>query len=615
VARTCDRKGKRMWLGTFDTAEEAARRYDSETRQLHGPSAITNFPTTFDDRVPLPAPSLHDVDEHSFTADESQAMVGSPVSTTPPPKPMDAVAETLSTFSSSDEADVGGGAEAAAGPCKFVMEIHMEEHRPRCNATAPTGRVAGDGKRKAVAVGAPAEPRYRGVLRRRRGRYVARTRNRKGKRMWLGTFDTAEEAARRYDSETRRLCGPSAVTNFPATSDDRVPLPALALHTVDEHSFAADESQPVVGSPVSTPLPLKPVDVAAETLSTFSSSDEADAGGGAEAAAGLRKFVMEIQMEEHRPRCTAMAPTGRVAGGGKRKAVAAGAPAEPWYRGVLIQRRGRYVARTRDRKGKRMWLGTFDTVKEAARRYDSETHRLRGPSAITNFPMISDDRVSLPAPPLHAVDEHSFAADESQPVVGSPASTTPPPKPVEAAAETFSTFSSSDEADAGDGAEAAAGPRKFVMEIHMEEHHPRCNATAPTGRVVGGGKRKASTAGAPAEPRYRSVLRRRRGRYVARTRDRKGKRMWLATFDTAEEAARRYDSETRRLHGPSAITNFTVMSDDRVPLLASSLQAVDQHSFAADESQPVVGSPVSTTPPVKPVDAITETLSTFSSSD
>jgi hypothetical protein len=93
------------------------------------------------------------------------------------------------------------------------MEIHMEEHRPRCNDTAPTGRVAGDGKRKAAAASAPAEPRYMGVLRRRRARYVARTRDRKGKRMWLGTFDTAEEAARRYDSETLRLHGPSAITN------------------------------------------------------------------------------------------------------------------------------------------------------------------------------------------------------------------------------------------------------------------------------------------------------------------------------------------------------------------------------------------------------------------
>jgi hypothetical protein len=83
------------------------------------------------------------------------------------------------------------------------MEIHMKEHRPCYNATSPTGRVAGGSKRKAATAGVPAEPRYMGVLRRRRGRYVARTCDRKGKRMWLGTFDTAEEAARRYDSETR----------------------------------------------------------------------------------------------------------------------------------------------------------------------------------------------------------------------------------------------------------------------------------------------------------------------------------------------------------------------------------------------------------------------------
>jgi hypothetical protein len=509
VARTHDQKGKRMWLGTFDTAEEAARRYDSETRRLRGPSAITNFPATSNDRVPLPLPSLHAVDEHSFAADESQPVVGSSVSTMPPPKPVDADAETFSTFSSSDEADTGRGAEAAAGPRKFIMEIHMEEHCPRCNAMAPTGRVAGGGKRKATAAGAPAELRYRGELRRRLGRYVARTRDRKGKRMWQGTFDTAEEAVRKYDSETRRLRGPSAITNFPATSDDRVPLPAPLLHAVDEHSFAADESQPVVGSPVSTTLPPKPVDAAAETLSRFSSSDEADAGGDAEAAPGPRKFVMEIHMEEHRPCCNATAPTGRVAGGGKMKAAAAGAPAEPRYRGVLRRRRGRYVARTRDRKGKRMWLGTFDTAEEAARRYDSETRRLRGPSAITNFHATSDGRVPLPASSLHAVDEHSFAADESQPVVGSPISTTPPPKPVDATAQTLSMFSFSDEADAGGGAKAAAGPRKFVMEIHMEEHRPRCNATAPTGRVTGGGKRKAAAAGPPVKPRYKGMLRQR----------------------------------------------------------------------------------------------------------
>jgi hypothetical protein len=77
-------------------------------------------------------------------------VVGSSVSTTPPPKPVDTATETLSTFSSSDEADAGGGAEAAAGPRKFIMEIHMEELCPRCNATAPWGGllVVARGKRR-----------------------------------------------------------------------------------------------------------------------------------------------------------------------------------------------------------------------------------------------------------------------------------------------------------------------------------------------------------------------------------------------------------------------------------------------------------------------------------
>jgi hypothetical protein len=131
--------------------------------------------------------------------------------------------------STSDEAAAGGGARAAGGLHKFLVE-----HRPRCNVTAPAGRVVGGGKRKATAAGVPAEPRYRGVRRRRpRGRYSTEIHNpHKGVRLWLGTFDTAEEAARRYDSEAHRLHGPSTITNFLATLDDLVPLPTLSLHTV-----------------------------------------------------------------------------------------------------------------------------------------------------------------------------------------------------------------------------------------------------------------------------------------------------------------------------------------------------------------------------------------------
>ena len=207
------------------------------------------------------------------------------------------------TDSSGDEAAAGDGASGARGVRKFVKEIVLEERRPCCDVTAnpvPAGRIAGGGKRKAPA-GAGAEPRYRGVRRRPWGKYAAEIRDpHKGERVWLGTFDTAEEAARKYDSEARRLRGPSATTNFPAaptTRPDRVPLPPSSPHAVPavgELSSAeesSDESQLVVGSPVSvlrampgetTPLTtLKPTDAADSTA-----KKDAAPGGGA----GLSPF-------------------------------------------------------------------------------------------------------------------------------------------------------------------------------------------------------------------------------------------------------------------------------------------------------------------------------------
>ncbi|KAL3343308.1 hypothetical protein AABB24_027053 [Solanum stoloniferum] len=74
------------------------------------------------------------------------------------------------------------------------------------------------------------QQRYRGVRQRHWGSWVSEIRHPSLKtRIWLGTFETAENAARAYDEAARLICGPTARTNFPYNATESTRFLSSAL--------------------------------------------------------------------------------------------------------------------------------------------------------------------------------------------------------------------------------------------------------------------------------------------------------------------------------------------------------------------------------------------------
>lgn len=193
-----------------------------------------------------------------FTTKQVAPMSGAP-----------SVVRILVTDSDATDSSSSDETQIVKGRRKYVHHIILDRHKKNNDVKKKIRRAPADKAKK-----------FRGVRLRPWGKWSAEIRDPvRGKRVWLGTFPTAEAAAKVYDEAAISIRGSNIIKenhtfNFQSPGDDSLPLDQAFLNDF----FDCHPPSPLIWDKINTQPPCK--NICSPTSVLMFSQGLDNAGGG-----------------------------------------------------------------------------------------------------------------------------------------------------------------------------------------------------------------------------------------------------------------------------------------------------------------------------------------------